>query len=395
MLSPYGQTMIETRNLNQLAAESILLENAISDSPDLAIALRSLWLPTHAAITRAGGQLDYSDHLADQLATIGVQSILLTDDSGVAQLELASCFDRIIELDAELVKNAADAAGDTWLAKFFAQTVEALRNLEPGSLLWIHCRGLNGPWDAPYEYRRQLADFEDPDPPEFVDPPQTWFYDQFDSPDIQLGYQQACAAQVLLLDELLGVMFDVFRNGDDSTLFSLLSTRGFPLGEHCLVGAPENLHGESIHVPWFVRWPDLRCQACRLQNLVQPNSIYYLLKSWFEDEDHSVQPFRTQVMPDRTTEAACSVWQNQESIQTHAWKMIRDRSDESQPAIRLYKKPDDRWEVNDVHDRCPQIVPALEILLDQCLDSLQSRPASTLKQGLIRLEIPGDLAFDA
>ncbi len=276
MLAPYGQTMIETPNLNQIAAESILLENAISDSPDLLVALRSLWYPTHAAITRAGGQTDFSDHLASQLSVRGVESILLTDDATVAQHEIAAGFDRIIEIETESVTNSATTAGDTWLAKFFAQAVETLRNLEPGCLLWIQCRGLQGPWDAPYEYRQRLADAEDPDPPEFFDPPRTWFDAQVDSPDIQLGYQQACAAQIQLLDEFLGVMFDILKVRDEPSLFSLLSTRGFPLGEHGLVGEPENLHDESIHVPWMVRWPDLRCRAYRIQNLVQPNSIYHL-----------------------------------------------------------------------------------------------------------------------
>jgi hypothetical protein len=394
MLSPYGQTMIETPNLNQIAAESILLENAYSDSPDLLIALRSLWYPTHAAITRGGGEVDFSDHLASQLASQGVQSILLTDDADVAQHEIAAGFDRIIEIESEPIDDSATTAEDTWLAGFFAQSVEVMRSLEPGCLLWIQCRGLKGPWDAPYEMRQRLADTEDPDPPEFVDPPRKWFDVQFDSPDIQLGYQQACAAQVLLLDEFLGVMFEILKRRNHETLFSLLSTRGFPLGEHGFVGTPESLHDESIHVPWMVRWPDLRYRASRIQNMVQPNSIYYLLQNWFDDQWHSIEPFTTRVLPDKTSEAVCSVWQDQESIQTHAWKLIRDRSEEADPAIRLYKKPDDRWEVNDVRDRCPQVVLALETLLDHCLDLLQSRQPETLREGLIRLKISDELAFD-
>ena len=47
-----------------------------------------------------------------------------------------------------------------------------------------------------------------------------------------------------------------------------------------------------------------------------------------------------------------------ESIQTHAWKLIRGNG------TRLYVRPDDVWEVNDIHSRCMDITNSLEALLD-------------------------------
>ena len=47
-----------------------------------------------------------------------------------------------------------------------------------------------------------------------------------------------------------------------------------------------------------------------------------------------------------------------ESLQTHAWKLIRSNG------TRLYVRPDDLWEVNDVHSRCMNITNSLEALLD-------------------------------
>jgi len=54
----------------------------------------------------------------------------------------------------------------------------------------------------------------------------------------------------------------------------------------------------------------------------------------------------------------------QAAIRTPAWNLILDRTarqdfDAHSPA-KLYAKPSDRWEVNEVADRCPEVTAALK-----------------------------------
>ncbi len=48
------------------------------------------------------------------------------------------------------------------------------------------------------------------------------------------------------------------------------------------------------------------------------------------------------------------------AIQTTDWKLIADGQQ-----YRLYSKPDDRWEVNNVADRCPiELAEMKQMLID-------------------------------
>ena len=48
-LGPYGNTWLETPFWNEMADQSVLFEQAITDSPDLARIYRSYWQGVHAA----------------------------------------------------------------------------------------------------------------------------------------------------------------------------------------------------------------------------------------------------------------------------------------------------------------------------------------------------------
>ncbi len=364
MLPAYGNTTIDTPNLNHLAAQSVLFDFAISDSPDLLRGTRSIWHRSHAA----NEQAEHS-HLATRIGKKGIQSILLTDETELAASPMAAEFDRIVKIESPSPVQLAEEPSESWLASFFAQTLDFVQQLEPGSLLWIHCRTLAGPWDAPYAYRARLADDEDPDPPHDVEPPNGWFDQASDSPDILLGHQQCCAAQLVLFDQFFGVLLDHIAT-NKSNLFSFLSTRGYPLGEHGQIGDPMNLNCESIHVPYMIRWPDVK-YAFRSQSLIQPSSLHDVLCEWFEVELTNTASFCTQVLPDPNAEAVVSILDHAQSIQTQCWKLIRTNGTRER-RLSLFKKPDDRWEVNDVRDRCPQVTPGLEALLDDCFKNLKN-----------------------
>ena len=66
-LGPYGNTWIETPAWNQLAARSLLVETALSDTADLATLYHSYWHGRHACSARhAQDTPELAACLADQ-----------------------------------------------------------------------------------------------------------------------------------------------------------------------------------------------------------------------------------------------------------------------------------------------------------------------------------------
>jgi hypothetical protein len=57
----------------------------------------------------------------------------------------------------------------------------------------------------------------------------------------------------------------------------------------------------------------------------------------------------------------------EQSLRTDAWflRKVGSASESNAPAVELYVKPDDRWEANDVADRCLHDADELLALLDR------------------------------
>ena len=365
MLPPYGNTLIDTPCLNLLASESLVFDFAISESPDELGGLNSIWLGSHPLYK----QSSHDGHITT-LAYANVHTTLLTDSATVAESEAGSQFARVINIETPNAEELAASPAETWMANFFAQALQAIERMEAGELLWIHCNGLAGPWDAPMDFRASLADPEDPPPLVSSIPPIGTYDVGEDSPDKLLGFHQACLGQVMLIDEFLGVLMDAIRNRPD-TLLGLLSTRGYPLGEHGTIGDPLNLHCESVHVPLMIRYPEHQLTAARMPQLQSVRILGDALAAWFSDDQAALNSSSGRHHLDSFV---VSTLDESIAIQTTAWKLIRDANQS-----RLYAKPDDRWEVNDVIDRCPQIAPLIEALLDEAITQLKSSGSSDLR----------------
>lgn len=367
-VGPYGNTWFETTNFNQLAAQSQLFENCMVGCPNPANPFRDLLLGSHAA--QASPE---NPHLIDLVNQGDQETILITSDPAVVGDLTNDRFDQVLEVDLPQPTSLAVDFESTQLAIFFAEVVQVIERLDSPTLLWLDCNSLVTAWDAPYEYRMRLADEDDPEPPEIFVPPALEFNPATDDPDQLLGFQQAYGAQVSLLDQFLGVLMDQL----DSTawsrdaLFCLLSHRGYPLGEHGVVGFYRPvLHSELIHTPMFFRWPELRKSGMRTQSLVQPALVYPALLDWFGCSGDAPVFDRQMVPTLNEQEAVISVCQseyaNYEAIQTHGWKFIRGSKQQ------LYVRPDDVWEVNEVGGLCPAIVEELDALLSQGIVRLEA-----------------------
>ena len=184
-------------------------------------------------------------------------------------------------------------------------------------------------WDAPLRFRRAYHEQGDPPPPDGADVPDRMLPANFD-PDELLGYTQSYAGQVTMLDTCLGAMFE-FLDGlpaAEETLLTLISARGFPLGEHRRVGPCDDaLFGELVHVPWMVRLPGTRslpdgsghhetpphCNggalgiaknlseltpaATRSPALVEPADLWATLLDWWGVDPMPHSPTAASVMP--------------------------------------------------------------------------------------------------
>jgi arylsulfatase A-like enzyme len=365
-LGPYGNTWIDTPEFNRLASQSAVFDFALIDSPDLSDVYRSYW--RDRAPTSGGGPAG----LAGSLAAAGITTQLVTDEPVVARHALSAGFgDRLLLAPARAV--ACDDIGQTHLAQLFAAAVEVLESLRPPFLLWVHARAMQGPWDAPYSFRQQFVEDEDPDPPPDVHPPSLRLPDNFD-PDELWGWMRAYAAQIVVLDQLCGALLETLTQhpAAGSTLLAWTSSRGYPLGEHQRMGeADAALYNELLHVPWMLRHPLGNQAGVRHAGLVQPIDLPTTLRGWWNPPGELGPESSRDLLSDLDREGietrpyALATAVGQRAVRTKHWFLRRPGGGPSE----LYVKPDDRFEANEISSRCPEAVAELEAILESSEES--------------------------
>jgi len=366
-LGPYGNTWIETPALDRLAAQSLLVEQCLTCSPDLPIAYDSYWSCSEG---------EKGESLLKQFADRRITTSLLTDARELTSHPLADGFARHVCIPSSSDGSSAADVEDTEWATIMSAILSELdstdQNSETGQLLWIHARGCDGLWDAPYEMRMAFSDEDDPDPPDFVEAPEHDLKGEID-PDFLLGIQQAYAAEMSVLDTCLGPLVERLSESDlANTLFVLTSPRGFPLGSHGVVGKSRpSLHVESLHLPLLVRYPGGDYQAERSQTLWQPADVCELLRRWMLDGEVGQSVVIDDLGGERAASCSGAYW----SLRTPAWfatGIQPGESDDGVEELRLYAKPDDRFEANNVSDICEAIAVDMRAEYEQMVTRAKS-----------------------
>ncbi|MBN2476234.1 MAG: sulfatase-like hydrolase/transferase [Pirellulales bacterium] len=368
----YGNSWIETPQLDRLASRAFTFDQMLIDSPWPERLYRSYWQGWHA-MCRQPPPADRPS-LAVLLREAGMHTALLTDDRTVAEHPLAVDFDELVQIDPPWEPKGAEEIEQTHLAKCFVQAIDWLESARPPFVLWIHLAGLSTTWDAPQEFRHAYWEQGDPTPPDSAEVPDRTLPKDHD-PDELLGVCQAYCGQVSLLDACFGALHEAVvdsRFGRE-TLLALTSARGFPLGEHGRIGlCDEALYGEMTHVPLILQLPDPEVAGGRSQALVEPADLWATLLDCCGVAQRPPSPTGFSLIPVVRQEAAavrdrlCIVGEGPDrAIRTPAW-YLRD-------AIRpeLFVKPDDRWEINDVSDRCREVVEQLQESLRQYEEAVQ------------------------
>lgn len=375
-----GNTWIETPSLDRLTSESIIFERCLIESPRLDDLCRSYW---QGWPPLCGPDLSPDrPSLASLLAAAGIATTLLTDEPAVAGHRLSGAFCSVARLDLPAYAPVADCVEETHLGRCFARIVDWLESAREPFLLWCHLTGLGGPWDAPLEFRARYAEDDDPDPPDSAEVPCLMLEEDYD-PDQLLGISQAYAGQVSLLDVCVGALLEFFQASPvgQSTLLTLLSARGFPLGEHRRVGAcDQSLYGELVHVPLWMRVPGSLGESVRSQALVQPADLCPTLLDWWGIADPPGSPATASLMSlareevESIRDRLCIVGDGPErAIRTPAWYLREAARPE------LFAKPDDRWEVNNVADRCDNVVRLLQDAFSDYERSIQQENIGNMR----------------
>ncbi len=386
-LGCYGNDWVGTPAIDALAAESVLLDFAVSDDPSLQ-AMRSFWSGASAIARQAGLSAEANEELAEisfagRLKSAGWRSLLVTDDRSILTFPEAAAFDEQVSMNVPLEPKLQEDASRTHLAPFFANAAEALHEFggskQADYIVWLHTGSLATIWDAPLEYRNRYQEEDDPAPPVLASPPhQRIPTGESLDPDQLLGLRRAYAGQVALLDELLEMFLGFLRESGflQQAHFLLLAPRGFGLGEHGMIGYPNNefaLHEEYLHVPWLWRFPDTAAErhaAEHFQNLVQPADLLPTLLELLElDESAGAAvgdgtSFGTALQDSEAARRRLAISVSPEgqssayALRSPAWQLNKSQCD-GETTTALYAKPDDRWEMNNVADRCPEIVAQL------------------------------------
>jgi hypothetical protein len=342
----HGNTSVETPALDGLAVRGISFDFAFAPSCDLETVFESLF---------SGSQ--------NQPITSAVQggSIFVSDSSRAIAAAESAEFDSVVPVDSSNSAAPAATAAQTQAANFFAAATAAAQTLEQGDLLWLHFSGLTECWDAPLAMRQHYQALDDPEPYAAVTPPEFAFDATQDDPDLLVSLQQSCFAQIAIIDSMLGVFLDHVSQHDvgQSAVIVVAGLRGYELGEHGRVGPAGNLYAQSLHVPLLVSLPDTEetTKNRRSHRLIQTSAIgdWILNSAAVLDQCEIIMSTDTPPIFFSSKSAA--------AVQTASWKYLRSADNEGIISEQLFAKPDDRWEVNDVASRCPQIVEELEALL--------------------------------
>ncbi len=368
-LSAHGCTWINTPAFDQVAADSIVFERAVTESVDSAKALAAFLKERHAGLVQHGDDGPSSGLSA--LAEAGVHRMLLTDDVA-AMAGMESDFDQVIELGQ--VKRAeelesADDIGDTFLAQCFAGVINELPKQSAPYLAVIHLTNLAHVWDAPLEMRDKYRDEEDPEALQGVSAVQQ--SGDFD-PDEILGVTHAYGAQLETLDTCLDVFLQEMQLDGlwENTRLVLAGLRGFPLGHRGQMGhAMNHLTSDACRVPLWVRPADaekeLLC-AARTHELTAISEWLSIATEWILGKQEARMELALQNCADESQWNCHGIVvceDNAAAIWTPAWLLV-----EKEGVIELFVKPEDRWDVNPVQDRCRGVAADLaEMLADACL----------------------------
>lgn len=283
-------------------------------------------------------------------------TVFVTDDQ---QLDLpgdAYGFSSLIRLEPDSPVMPAQAIEDTSLAQSFATAIQAIG--PNTSFIWLHSSALRDRWDAPIDQEPTADGMQEPvedeeaesdvDPaepfclPETIAPPNLKLASD-DDPDLLFAWMNRYAAQIRVLDQLVELMVDELQSRRQTIL--LAGSSGFSIGENGYIGHHLGpLRSPDVRLPMLVSsGGPLRSQLLQsatglpklLERIIGRKTIVSP-SEWCRSEDALSPQMLTE--SDRASRA----------VTTPTWFYVNEKSDQYTDVERLFLKPDDVNDINDV-----------------------------------------------
>jgi arylsulfatase A-like enzyme len=308
----------------------------------------------------------------------------------------------------QLLRNRAvlktDVEENTGVARTVTAAVDWLERLgqtpEP-FMLWLDVFNPHGPWDSPQPFRDQYAtiepdefeageegdlvedDGEDVDLEEvraLIDVPAGAIGDVLDETEL-LRLRRTYAGAVTFTDKWLGVFFSALKRLGrmDDTLVIFTADQGEPLGEHGFVRRFRPwLYEELVHTPLIIRMPRGQFGGGRHQAIVQTVDLSPTILSALNAppnelaHGHDLLPL-IRGEQTKVRDYACMGMDVEEfAIRTHHWHFILPiETDPDEPrSTELYRKPEDRWDQNEVAAEHRDIADGLELALRRFVEAV-------------------------
>jgi arylsulfatase A-like enzyme len=320
----YGNDWVATPNLDRLAAEGVVFDQHLADSPE-PFAAEAWW--QRSAVTGMYQVPGSSARLAVAEGAIRYETIPRLND-------------------------------------FAARIIGVLHNRDhaAAAIVWIDGPSLAPPWRLPDDLLTVYAEEEELDVQALADPKVGLAEPGSDELD---RVQTAYAAVVTFFDAQIGRLMDHLREDGvlDRLLLCITASCGLPLGEHGMIGTHRAwMHDELVHVPLIMRLPAADRAGLRIAALTQPVDLAptfaELLGTPLSDaQGRSLAPLMRGEADDVRPYAACGLRLGD----SEEWLLrtperallvpIQVPAGDPPRQAQLYVKPDDRWEVNDLAQR--------------------------------------------
>lgn len=381
-LGPYGCSWLDTPAFNRLAAQGVVFDRCIAASIDPQQILREAVLGDEATPQPS------TTGVVQQAQSLGILTMLFTDSLVCADSESAKSFDECNVISPS--EDSYQPAESLESTRFFELVAAALSRRETlgaqPHLLWIHYTGLTSHWDAPHALRDADDLMNDEEPREGSEqgesswddsswneleaarqsaiPPVQQYSTATSDPDLLLAWMTAYGAQIRTIDYVLGLILDQV-SADADTCITLFSTSGFTLGENGWIGYRQGpTCSPQLQLPLIITG----FSESESLHVLRPISSKRIGKTLAEclispaPETRATDSLLIEVQPDRWCEELaeldpCVTTMASDSQHSVAYTTPRWFCTESHdhPA-RLYLKPDDRSDVNDVASLRPDIV---------------------------------------